>query len=320
MLWLWIILGIVVLVLILFALAGWYFFKVTTVRGPREKERKEEDFYQDDNPTWAPAAQQMRQAAAWMREKGEMISLTSYDGLKLQAFFIDAETETPKGTIVAFHGYRSQATVDFAPEVQFLHGLGYRLIVPYQRSHGLSEGEYITYGARERYDARDWAKLAAGRWPGEDIFLAGISMGCAPVTMAADLDLPQEVRGIVADCGFTSAWEEMAYLCKVQYHIPATPILTALNVYTKARGGYGLKEGDSRKALARTKLPVLFIHGEEDDFVPPYMTQQNYEACVSEKELYTVKGAGHAQSYVIDPEGVSGKMKAFFEKYGTAKA
>ena len=316
--WLWIVLGVVALAVVLMALVGSYFFKLTVVRGPRDKERTEEEMFQGDSPTWKPEHQKAKDCADWIRANGELIPLTAYDGLKLQGYFIDAEHA--KGTIIAFHGYRSQATVDFAPEAPFFHEQGYRVILPYQRSHGKSDGEFITYGAKERYDARDWAKLAAARWPGEDIFLAGISMGCATVTMASDLELPGEVRGIIADCGFTSAWEEMAYLCKVQYHIPAGPILAVLNLFTKSKAGFGLKEGDSRVSLAKTKLPVLFIHGEADDFVPPYMTQQSYEACRSEKELLTVPGAAHAKSYVTDPETCQQRMKAFFDKHGTGKA
>ena len=311
--WLWIVLGIVVLAVVLLAAAGAYFFKLSVARGPRDKERTEEELFQGDSPEWGPNQKKLKACADWIREHGELIPMTAYDGLKLQAYFIDAPQA--RGTVIAFHGYRSQATADFAPEVQFFHEQGYRVILPYQRSHGKSEGEYITYGAKERYDARDWARLAAARWPGEDIFLAGISMGCATVTMASELELPAEVRGIIADCGFTSAWEEMAYLCKVQYHIPAGPILTALNVFTRTRAGFGLKEADSRKALAKTRLPVLFIHGEKDDFVPVYMTRQNVEACASEKELLIVKGAKHAQSFFTDPEGCQEKIGAFLEKH-----
>lgn len=319
MTWLWILLIVLVIVLAALCGAAWYFFKLSILRGDRSKERTEADFIAPDNETWGPVNEKMKEAQAWMREKGEMVSITSFDGLKLAAFYIPADVEKPRGTLIVFHGYRSLATVDFAPEVQFLHDLGYRLIVPYQRSHGESEGEYICYGVLERFDARDWAKYAESRWPGEDIFLSGISMGCATVTMAADLDLPASVRGIVADCGFTSPWEIMAYLLKVQYRLPPFPLMNVVDLLARMKAHYALKGADSRKALAKTRLPVLFIHGAEDDFVPVFMTDQNFAACASEKELYKVPGAGHAQSFALDPDGCGEKMKAFFEKYGTAR-
>lgn len=316
MLWLWILL--IVLAVLLAALCGaaWYFFKLSILRG--DKERTEEDFLAPDNETWGPVNQRMKEAQAWMRERGEMVSIQSFDGLRLAAFYIPADVEKPKGTLIVFHGYRSLATVDFAPEVQFLHDLGYRLLVPYQRSHGLSEGKYICYGVLERFDARDWAKYADSRWPGEDIFLSGISMGCATVTMAADLDLPAGVRGIIADCGFTTPWDIMAYLLKKQYHLPAFPLVHLVDLLARAKAGFALKGADSREALSNTRLPVLFLHGAADDFVPVFMTQENFAACRSEKELVLVEGAGHAQSFALAPALCQEKMAAFLGKYGSA--
>lgn len=313
--WIWILLIVLLVIVLLLCLASWFFFKLSILR--EKVERSDTDFLKEDNPTWHPFREQILEAQAFMRREGEIVHITSYDGLKLAAFQIPAKVSQPKGTLVVFHGYRSLATVDFAPEVLFLHELGYHLLVPYQRSHGLSEGKHICYGNKERYDARDWAKYAAKTWPGLDIFLAGISMGSATVMMAADLELPETVRGIVADCGFTSAYDIMSYLLKAQYHLPNFPMMNLEDLYCRLMAGYSLKEGDARKSLANSKLPVLFLHGAEDDFVPVYMSDENYAACAGEKELYKVKGASHAQSFAIDPQGCQEKMTAFFEKYGT---
>lgn len=314
MLWLWILIAVLVVLFLALYGATRYFFNMSVVRAA---DRTEDDFIDDSNPTWAPFKERMKEAQAWMRENGEIVTIRSHDGLKLAAFEIPAEHA--RGTLIVFHGYRSLATVDFAPEVQFLHKLGYRLLVPYQRSHGLSEGEYICYGNKERYDARDWARYADKKWPGQDIFLSGISMGSATVMMAADLDLPQSVRGIIADCGFTSAWDIMAYLLKAQYHLPPFPLMYTMDLMTRVRAGWGLKEGDSRKSLAASKLPVLFLHGAQDDFVPVFMTDENYAACAGEKELYKVKGAAHAQSFAIDPQGCQEKIAAFLNRHSTAE-
>ncbi len=316
--WIWVLVGVVVLLALALCGAAWYFFRLSIVRA--EQERTEEDYYHGDDSIWQPFAESMRQAQAWMlKNTEEHITITSFDGLKLSALYIPAAVEKPKGTMIVFHGYRSLATVDFAPEVEFLHNLGYRLIVPYQRSHGESEGRYIAYGVNERFDCRDWARYAEKRFGPGDIFLSGISMGSATVMMASDLDLPENVRGIIADCGFTTPWDIMAHVAKKDYNLPAFPLLNLVDLIARARGKYSLKGADSRKALARTKLPVLFIHGEQDDFVPLSMTRENFQACAGEKELYLVPGAGHAQSFSVDPLGCQEKIKAFLEKHASGE-
>lgn len=318
--WIWILL-IALLVLVL-ALAGAarYFFKLSMVRA--ERERSEEEYFEGNSSIWRPFRDPMTRAQEWLREHTEKhVSITSFDGLKLSALYVPAETEKPKGTLIVFHGYRSLATVDFAPEVEFLHGLGYRLLVPYQRSHGESEGKYITYGIKERFDARDWARYAESRFPGEDIFLMGISMGSATVLMSAGTGLPETVRGIVGDCGFTTPWNIMAHVAKRDYHLPAFPLVNLVDLLARRFADCSLKEADTREALAKTEIPVLFLHGQADDFVPLSMTRENYTAYGSvsgsrKKEIYTVPGAGHAQSYAVDPEGCQEKIQIFFEKYG----
>ncbi len=314
MTWLWILLGVLVLLLLVLMGAAWYFFKLSIVRA--EKERPEADYYEGGDSIWKPFRSEMEQAQAWMRaHTEEHVSIMSYDGLKLSALYIPAETESPKGTCIVFHGYRSLATVDFALEAEFLHNLGYRLLVPYQRSHGEGEGKYITYGVKERFDCQGWAEYTAKRFPGEDIFLMGISMGSATVMMASDLELPETVRGIVADCGFTTPWEIMAHVAKKDYHLPAFPLLNLVDLLARHIAGYSLKEADARKALTATKLPVLFIHGEQDDFVPLSMTRENYAACGSSKDLYLVPKAGHAQSFGVDPAGCGEKIAGFMAQW-----
>ncbi len=313
MTWLWILLAVIILLTLALFGAAWYFFRFSIVRNVPERE--EEDYYHGDDTIWGPFQDSMRKSQAWMREHcEEHVKILSYDGLALSALYIPAEVEKPKGTCIVFHGYRSLATVDFAPEVEFLHGLGYRLLAPYQRSHGESQGKYITYGVKERFDCLEWANYIDSRFPGEDIFLMGISMGSATVMMAADLDLPKNVRGIVADCGFTSPWEIMRHVSRRDYNLPSFPLLNLVDLFARCRAKYGLKEADSRQALRKAKVPVLFLHGQEDDFVPVSMTRENYSACASEKELYLVPGAGHAQSFATDPKGCGEKIAAFLEK------
>jgi len=173
---------------------------------------------------------------------------------------------------------------------------------------------------KERFDCRDWARYAAQRF-GEDkpLFLMGISMGAATVLMASGLELPRNIRGIVADCGFTTPWDIMAHVARRDYRLPPFPLLYLLDGLARLRAGFRLKGADTRKALERNRIPVLFLHGEEDSFVPLSMTEENFAACRAEKRLYTVPGAGHAQSFGGDPEGSNRGPRGFLERCGTQR-
>lgn len=312
--WIWILPGVIVLLLLALLGAAQYFFRVAVLRQPQEGTNED---YEKEDSIWNPFRERMKEAQRWIEEHtAETLEITSYDGLKLKALYIPAELEQPKGTVLAFHGYRSLATVDFALEAEFFHDLGYRMVLPYQRSHGLSEGKYITYGVKERFDCRDWTRYLEHRFGPENLFLAGISMGASTVLMASSLELPECVRGIIADCGFTSPWEIMKHVSRRDYKLPSFPLLPILDLVTRARAGFSLKGADARKALGETGLPVLFLHGEQDDFVPLSMTRENFSACAGEKDVLLVPGAGHAQSFAMDTPGCEEKIAEFFAKHG----
>lgn len=314
--WIWILCAIVVLLLAALLGTAWYFFQFSMVR--RSPERDETEYFTSADSVWRDIKDEMLETQQWIRQNGELVSIRSHDGLKLSAWQVPAEGDHPRGTLIVFHGYRSLATVDFTPEVKFLHRQGYRLLIPYQRSHGESEGKYITYGVNERYDCQRWAQYVAEEFGGT-IFLAGISMGSATVMMSSDLPMPENVRGIIADCGFTTPWEIMKTVAWHDYKLPAFPILHLVNCLAKCLAKVDLKGADARVSLAHTQLPVLFLHGDVDDFVPLHMTTENYAACRSEKTLYVVKGAEHAQCFAHDPAGCEQKIAEFLQKYGTEK-
>lgn len=312
MLWLWILTGVLLAAAAALLGAAGFFFWFSIRR--RKSERTDQQ-YEEPDSIWNPFRQRMKEAQDYIQaHTREKVELTSFDGLTLTALYLPVKN--PRGTVIAFHGYRSLATIDFALEVEFFHRLGFDVLLPYQRSHGESQGKYITFGAKERFDCRDWAKYAAARFPGEDIFLMGISMGAATVLLSLGTDLPGNVKGVVADCGFTSPWEIVRHVAKRDFHLPAFPLLYLLDLVCRGAAGFSLKEADTRKALAGSRLPVLFLHGAADDFVPVSMSEENYRACRGEKSLYLVPGAGHAQSYAMDTPGCQERIGAFLRAHG----
>ena len=195
------------------------------------------------------------------------------------------------------------------------------LLLVDQRAQNGSEGKYITYGIREQKDVASWAACMAQRLGrAHPLFLGGLSMGAATVLMASDLDFDANVRGVVADCGFTSPWAIIRKVASRSKWIPLDASSALLNLFTRRFAGFDMKEKSTVDALGRTRLPVLLIHGLADDFVPPEMSRENYAACRSEKELLLVEGAGHGMSYVVSPERVQAAIAAFLEKHLTSSA
>ncbi len=251
----------------------------------------------------------------WAQEK-ERITMKSHDGLRLAAYYLPAKTESDK-VLILMHGYRNDGFGDFACLVRFYHEMGYHLLVPHQRSHGESEGKYICFGVKERYDLKQWSEYIVKRFQGKcTVFLSGISMGGATVLMAAGLQLPGQVKGIIADCAFTSPWDIFASVLQSDFHLPKTPVLEVADLICRKRAGFAFKECSTLDCMKTNRIPVLFIHGGSDTFVPTQMSYRNYEACTAEKELLIVERAAHATSNMVEPEAYRSKVKEFMEKFG----
>ncbi len=218
--------------------------------------------------------------------------------------------------MMAFHGYRSLATIDFALEVEFFHRLGYDVLLPYQRSHGESQGKYITYGVKERFDCRDWARYAARRF-GEDkpLFLMGISMGAATVLMASGLELPGNTRGIVADCGFTTPWDIMAHVARRDYSLPRACCGAPLPTGRAGPGGGGvLPQGGGHPPGpgAHPAASAVPPRGEGRLCARLHDRGELCHACACPKAADTVPGAEHAQSFGVDTGGLQGVPPGVF--------
>ena len=237
------------------------------------------------------------------------VSIQSSDGLQLAGTWLAAEN--PRGTIILAHGYRSTKYVDFSLILEFYHNYGLNILLPDQRSHGRSEGKIITFGVKESDDiARwvEWHNTEQGQIP---VVLSGLSMGASTVLYLADANLPNNVKCIIADCGFTSPWEIISCVFRRVTHLPAAPSLWAAEGFARVFGGFSLRQKDTRKILAKSRLPVLMIHGTDDGFVPCEMTRRGYAACTGEKQILLVEGADHGLSFVVDGERYRETVAAF---------
>lgn len=240
----------------------------------------------------------------------EDVWITARDGIRLHGRYYHFQDNAPLQ--IQFHGYRGNPFRDFGGGLLYAREQGCNVLLIDQRAHGQSKGTCLSMGIRERYDCLCWTEYAAARF-GKDvpILLAGISMGAATVLMASALPLPENVKGIVADCGYSSPKAIMMVVLRAM-KLPA-PIVYPL---TRLGGilfqGADMNAASPVEAVKHCKVPVLFIHGEDDRFVPCYMTLENYEACASEKMLVTVPGAGHGLCYVVDFEAYDRAAREFY--------
>lgn len=234
--------------------------------------------------------------------------LTSFDGKKLRAELYPNGQQ--KNFLVMVHGYHASPVYDFGCIASFYYRLGYGLLLVTQRAHRESEGCFITYGAKESRDCRDFCRALSKRFSGCRIILHGISMGGATVMLAGGLGLPENVKGIIDDCGYTTPLEELVYAVKNRWRLPAAGAYAAA-LYARLLLGVSLRRASVPAAAAANPLPKLFIHGTEDDLVPYEMGRRNFEAAAGEKHFLSVPGAGHALSHAADPDRVENALKTF---------
>lgn len=244
------------------------------------------------------------------------IELINREGLRLIGHWFP--TREQKRVVLCMHGWRSGWSFDFSGAVDFLQGEGCSLLMVEQRCHGDSEGEFIGFGVYERYDCLDWLEKARELAPDTPVYLLGISMGATSVLMAAGLELPDCVRGVIADCGFTSPRAIWSHVMKNDLKISDKLAYPIANYFISKKAGYDGEQATTVEAMKSCTVPVLFIHGDADRFVPHSMTLEAHDACASDRTLLIVHGAGHGLSYYVDTETYQRHVREFFAKNDNA--
>lgn len=246
------------------------------------------------------------------RDPEEQI-LVSSRGETLHADYLKPEKKS-RIWCLCIHGWTSCPQNVGIPARHF-YEKGYNVLLPHMRAHGKSEQKNVGMGWKDRLDMLDWISYIISLDPEAEIFLIGVSMGGATVMMTGGEILPKNVKCLIADCGYTSVWDEICAELKTMFHLPVHPLADALRLTTKIRAGYDMKEASSVNQLKKCKTPILFIHGEDDTFVPFPMVYQVYNAASCEKDILTVPDTAHAISWAIHPEIYWPKVDSFIEKY-----
>ena len=305
--------GLVILMITLLFLtlaAAYYAYRVAFYMAPKYKrkspESSEVEKFRNKQEIFCVCLQHLRALPY------EVVTIQANDGKKLFARYYHTADGAP--VQIQFHGYRGNAMRDFCGGTAFAKKLGHNALVVDQRSHGQSEGNTITFGVRERYDCQCWAQYAYQRFGKETpLILSGVSMGAATVLMAADLDLPETVCGIIADCPYSSPKDIISKVAG-ELGLPRKPAAALCSLGACIFGRFKFSDASVLTAVSCTKLPVLLLHGDADQLVPCHMSHEIYEACSSDKELQIFPGASHGMCYLEDPQRYEAVVGAFLHR------
>ncbi len=309
-----ILLGCAAIISFLIVLTAYTCFRMAFY-APKRKEKSGQEFRTPPGKIYEPYRDTM---IGWMKEASALphdeICITSFDGLKLYGKYYECIPDAPIELMM--HGYRGRAERDLCGGVQRCFSIGHNALVVDQRACGKSEGRVITFGVKESRDCISWVNYIVQRF-GNDvpIMLTGISMGASTVLMTAASPLPENVTGVLADCGFTSAHD----IIKKVIHgmkLPHNLLYPFVKLGAKLFGQFDLEETPAVEAVKQSRLPIIFYHGDTDDFVPCEMSEQNFYACTSPKQLVVIPGAGHGLSYLVDTDTYIQTLVAFCEEYG----
>ncbi len=298
---------IIVLLIILLATLMWI-RKLCFMPDPNEQDM-DVKFSRKHPELVGPAKKKI---AALLELPYEDVWITSFDGLRLHGYYYHVCDGAPLE--ICFHGYRGTARRDFSGGAQLFRGLGHNVLLVDQRAQGQSEGKYMGFGILERKDLLKWVEYALSRFgESQKIILVGISMGGATVLMASGLALPENVKAIFADCPYSSAVDVIKRVEKVNMHLPEF-VIGFVKLSSRLFCRYDLAECRADEEIKKCNIPVLIIHGAEDNFVPAYMSESVQQARPDIVERHLFDGADHGASYLVDKERYERIVSDFIKK------
>ncbi|MFC5464094.1 alpha/beta hydrolase [Lederbergia graminis] len=312
--WKKIVVTLVAVLLVVDIAASFFFYHLAISRG--------EKTFLEDNADLEVSAESLDEMLdgewrEWVaKQPFEELQMESRDGLNLVGYYLPAKEKTDK-LVIFTHGYLGHAKQMGIYGQYYYEDLGYNLFMADARGHGSSEGDYYGFGWHDRLDLIDWTKLLVDKLGNEtQIVYHGLSMGAATVLMASgEKDMSENVSAIIADSPYSSVYELFSYQIKRMFKLPPFPILDSTSLVTKALAGYSFREASSLKQVEKTEVPILYIHGKEDTFVPTNLAEELYEHTNSEAELMLVDGANHGESFVLEKEAYKERLNSFLLKY-----
>lgn len=269
--------------------------------------------YAEDDQTSACKAVWDRAIEEFAAEPFEEVSIISHDGLKLMGRYYHVADGAPLE--IQCHGYKGNAIRDFCGSWRIARDAGHNVLLIDQRCHGKSQGHTITFGILERQDVLGWIRYAGDRFGTVPILLSGVSMGAATVLMAAGMELPDNVKAVIADCPYDAPSNIIKKVLGQDMGMPVKLVYPLIRLGGMIYGKFNLNAASPLEAVTQAKVPILLIHGDDDRFVPYEMSCRLHAAAPERIEFHTIPGAGHALNYAAAPETYSRIVSAFAEKY-----
>lgn len=303
----WGIIGMVFVALVLFALHYGYklaFYYTDPLASSYE--------YTEDDQTAKCKVVLDNAIAEFERVAYEEVGIVSCDGLKLHGRYYHVADNAPLE--IMCHGYKGNAVRDFCGAWRIAKAAGHNVLLIDERCHGKSEGHTITFGIMERQDLLGWIQYVKGRFGDVQVLLSGVSMGAATVLMASGMELPKNVKGVIADCPYDAPSNIIKKVLGQDMGMPVGVVYPLIRLGGKLYGKFDLEKDSPVEAVKRSKIPVLLIHGDDDRFVPYEMSCQIKDAAPEKITFHTIKGAGHALNYVTSPAEYEKVVLHFIEK------
>lgn len=254
----------------------------------------------------------------WEKQRPQPLSVIAGDGIRLSGLWFRQKCNPAGKVALLLHGYSGKGR-DMQNHAQVYWRRGYDVFVPDARAHGRSEGTFVGMGWLDRLDELVWLREIISR-VGEhaQIVLHGVSMGGATVCMTCGETLPPQVKCAVSDCAYTSAEDEFAHVLHTIFHLPREPLMPVFYLTARLHGCYDIRQADALKQVARSRTPILFVHGEADTFVPFAMMERLYQAAPDGlREKHAFPGANHGNALTHSPERYMRVLDEWLERYIT---